>query len=218
MHSSKILRFAADKGFLVPPRTSMDIFASAANAVINLFVSEDKRKLFAHSVNRGVILPEILGQANLGYLRILALYDELDSPTLKSFNVDEFLEGVKPALAELHKVQASLQNKLNHIANEVNDDQEEEENEEENTVEKAALAAYANAHKDQRLQRLLKYSWKKEAEKNPESDEGRLMSMLTPQLFENFQVGAKMRYFMDPNVEFQDGCVEIRYVRTMCNM
>jgi hypothetical protein len=191
----------------------MDIFVSAANAVISLFGSEDKRKLFAHSVNSGVILPEILGQANLGYLRILALYDELDSPTLKSFNVDEFLEGVKPALAELHKVQASLHNKLSVIIKEVNDDQEEEENEEQ-TVEKEALAAYANASEDQRLRRLLKYSWKKKAEKDPESDEGRLMSMVTPLLFENLQVGAKMSYFMDPNVEF--GFVEIQHVRTLC--
>ena len=192
----------------------MDIFASAANAVINLFGSEDKRKLFAHSVNRGVILPEILGQANLGYLRILALYDELNSPTLKNFNVDEFLEGVKPALAEFHKVCGSLNIKVSTIANEDNDDREEEKDEK-NTVEKAALEAYANASKDPRVRRLLKYSWKKEAETNPESDEGRLMSMVTPQLFEKLQVGTKMSYLMDPNVEFQDGCVEIRYVRTI---
>jgi hypothetical protein len=211
MHSSRILRSAAEKAFLVPPRTSIDLFASAANAVINLFGSEDKRKLFANSVNSGVILPEILGQANLGYLRILALYDELDSPTLKSFNVDEFLEGVKPALAEFHHVQASLQNKVHVIAKEDNVDDQKREESEELTVEKVLLASYANAN-DDRLRRVLNYSWKKEVEKDSESDEARISSMVSAWFFESLQVGAKICYFMYPNETIQDGCVEINSV------
>jgi hypothetical protein len=222
MQSSRILRSAAEKahaqGFLLPPRTSMDILASAGNAVLNLFSSEEQRKRFATLVNSGVIAPEVLGQANLSYFRILALHDELDSPTLKEhgFDVAEFLDGVKPALEQLHEVQANLQNKLNEIAS--SSEEEEDENDDDDVLDimdKNIIPSllFPNPDTDKAVRRLLKkkHSWKEQAEKDPESYEARLIAMLSPQHLERFELASKLSFGFAP--KFQDFNVEVHNVR-----
>ena len=226
MQSSRILRSAAEKaqvqGFLLPPRTSMDIFASSCNAVLNLFSSEDQRKRFAALVNSGVIEPEVLGQANLSYFRILALHDELDSPTLKEhgFDVTEFLDGVKPALEQLHEVQANLQNKLNEIASSSDQDDENDDDDVLDMMDKNIIPSllFHNPGIDKAVRRLLKkkYSWKEQAEKDPESDEARLIAMLSPQHLERFELGSKLSYAYAP--KFNDLKVEVHNVSFTCSI
>lgn len=228
MQASRILFVAAEKqgGLLLPPRTSMTIVASAANAVLNLFSSEDQRKRFASLVNSGVISPEVLGQANLSYCRILALHDELDSPMLKeyNFNVNEFLEGVKPALEQLHEVQANLQNKLNEIATATSDDDKNDDDDDDimDLTDRNMLPSmlFPNPDTDKIVRRLLKkkHSWKEVAQKDPESDEARLIAMLSPPHLERFELASKLSfgfvpYFHDLNVQVHNVSIVLFKVR-----
>lgn len=230
MQSTRILRSAAEKaqaqGFLLPPRTSIDILASAGNAVLNLFMSEDQRKRFASLVNSGVIAPEVLGQANLAYFRILALHDELDSPTLKEhgFDVAEFLDGVKPALEQLHEVQANLQKELNEIAT-ASDSDHDDDNDDgildgaDNNMVQSVLFPDTENHKA--VKRLLKktHGWKEQAEKDPDSYEARLVAMLSPEHLERFELASKLSFVFAP--QFQDLDVKVHnvspiYLETTC--
>jgi len=220
MQTTRILRTAAEKqgGFLLPPRTSMDIVASAANAVLNLFSSEDQRKRFATQVNSNVIMPEVLGQANLSYFRILALHDELGSPTLKEhgFDVNEFLEGVKPALEQLHEVQANLQNKLSEIASSTEEEVDDGDEGIMDLTDKNMLPSmlFPNPDTDKIVRRLLKkkHSWKDLAEKDPESDESRLVAMLSPEHLTRFELASKLSFGFTP--QFHDLHVQIHNVRS----
>lgn len=214
MQSSRILRSAAEKhGFLLPPRTSIDIFASAADAFLNLLSSEDHRKKFVSSMNSGII-PEVLGQANLSYLRILALHDELDSPILKEhgFDVNEFLEGVKPALEELHEVQSNLQNKLNVIASSSEEDDDDDDAMDVSDGNMLPSMLFPNPETDKIVRRLLKkkHAWKHVAEEDPESEEARLVAMLSPQHFERFEMASKLSFGFAP--QFYDLNVQVHNV------
>lgn len=214
MQSTRILRSAADKhgGFLLPPRTSMDIFASAANAVLNLFSSEDQRKRFATSVNNKWIDPHVLSQANLSYFRILALHDELDSPILRKygFDVNEFLEGVKPALEQLHEVQVNLQNKLSEIASSPEEDDETDSDKNKTTdlqITPVPSMMFPNSsNADQVWMRLMKnkYSWKEIAKENEEADESRIIAMLSPQHLDRFEMASKLNLAFEPQFHYVD--------------
>jgi hypothetical protein len=215
MQSSRILRSAAEKpGFLLPPRTSIDIFASAADAFLNLLSSEDHRKKFVSSMNSGII-PEVLSQANLSYLRILALHDELDSPILKEhgFDVKEFLEGVKPALEELHEVQSKLQNKLKVIASSSEEDDDDDDDDMDvSDGNMLPSMLFPNPETDKIVRRLLKkkHAWKHVAEEDQESQEARLLAMLSPQHFERFEMASKLSFGFAP--QFYDLNVQVHNV------
>jgi hypothetical protein len=127
------------------------------------------------------------------------------------FNVNEFLDGVKPALEQLHEVQANLQNKLNEIA--TTDDKDNDDQDGEgimNLTDKNMLPSmlFPNPDTNKIVRRLLqkKHSWKEVAQKEPESDEARLTAMLSPQHLERFELASKLGfgfapYFYDLNVQ-----------------
>lgn len=198
MQASRILRSAAEKhgGFLLPPRTTMDVLSSAANAVLNLFSSESQRKQFTAAVNSGVIAPEVLGQANLSFCRILALHDELDSPTLKEhgFNANEFLEGVKPALEQVHEVQAQLENKLRKIAATAEEDDDDEDELDPLIQHPFTSMLLKDPNTSSAVKRLFKKtrSFQNVAEMDPESYEARLLAMFSSQHVKTFEFASKL--------------------------
>jgi len=124
MYSSRVLRSAsrssssAFDGFLIPPRSTLDVFASAGNACLALLSSQGERDSFVAACNDGVINPPVIGQANFGVPMMLALYNDLNSPLFKKhgFVVEEFVEGAGPALEKFHEVQLALQEELHDDA------------------------------------------------------------------------------------------------------
>lgn len=223
MQASRMLRSAAEKhgGFLLPRRTTMDVLASAANAVLNLFSSEIQRKRFTAAVNSGVIAPEVLGQANLSFFRILALHDELDSPTLKEygFEANEFLEGVKPALEQVHQVQAQLENELRKIASSSSDDNDNDDGDDDemDPLSQHPLSAILlnNPDTSNAVKRMFKKqnSFQQVAEKDPESNEARLVAMFSPQHFQAFELTSKIGLASSP--PFHDHSVQVHNVSTV---
>lgn len=105
---------SAFDGFLIPPRTTFGILASAGNACFTLLTRQGERDAFVAACNDGLINPPVLGQANFGMAMMLALYNDINSPLFKKheFSIDNFVEGAKPALERFHDIQISLQEDL----------------------------------------------------------------------------------------------------------
>ena len=199
----------------------MEMLASCANAVVNLFTNEGERKRFTAAVNSGVIAPEVLGQADLSFVRILALHDELNSPTLQKhgFDASQFLEGVKPALEQVHQVQAQLENKLRRIAaapNEENDEDEIDDDEGEDWLSlyasKHVLLEGSEASNDVKRLFHKKNAFEYVAKKDPDSYEARLMNMLSTWNFKAFELSSKCSFV--PTPPFQSHQIQVTNVRT----
>jgi hypothetical protein len=185
----------------------MEMLASCANAVVNLFTNENERKRFTAAVNSGVISPEVLGQANMSFVRILALYDELESETLKKhgFNAREFLEGVKPALEQVHEVQAQLENKLRIIAASPNEEDDKDE------IEDDGMDMW-RSHSSNDIKRLFrkKNGFEYVAKEDPDSYEARLIDMLSTWSFKAFEISSKCNFV--PTPPFQSHEIQVTNV------
>lgn len=227
MYASRVLRTAATaahKGFLVPPRTQWDSLSSAGNACASLFFNQDNRNDFMKLVNNGIISVPVLGQANLGWVLMLALYNDLKTPEMKKygFEAQEFLDGVKPALEQFYLVSNSMRNTLAAVEQETAVEEEtavEDDNadisfgSEEAEKEAAKLMLMTGISKDDKtLRKLVKCNWKEEAEKDSESMAARLRAMLTPEWFDMVEFGIKGTYIMDKSLVYHEGSSSVMNV------
>lgn len=114
--SRRLLASAASattqSGALLKPRTQLETI-TAAFKTLHGFIFDDKtRHSFVDAVNKGVINPYILGQADMGFFVTLALHHNLNSEPLSKyknqFQPEEFLEGSEAALENFQETLYSL--------------------------------------------------------------------------------------------------------------
>jgi hypothetical protein len=103
-------------GALLKPRTQLETI-TAAFKTLHGFIFDDKtRHSFVDAVNKGVINPYILGQADMGFFVTLALHHNLNSEPLSKyknqFQAEEFLEGSEAALESFQETLYSLDKKV----------------------------------------------------------------------------------------------------------
>lgn len=103
----------------IPPRGTWETLASAGSAGIRLFLAQDARDSFVGMCNSGVIDPEVLGKADLGWALVLSLYHDLDSDPLRrhrdDFDAKQFKEGAKPAIQNFHEAHVRAQDRILEI-------------------------------------------------------------------------------------------------------
>mmetsp|Transcript_4891 Transcript_4891/g.6714 ORF Transcript_4891/g.6714 Transcript_4891/m.6714 type:complete len:357 (-) Transcript_4891:44-1114(-) len=217
------------KGLQIQPQRTLDILKSAGSACVSL-LSQENRDNFLASLNGGIIKPEVLGQADMGMAKILALHNDLNSPLFSKhkFNVEEFTEGVKPALCRFHEVQSLLQNEVYNEKNETDSKKEQGEDEkdlmggidketEQMLMREFLALSTTNTDNDVLASKIsdavgLKRNWTKEAKEQPESLAGQLMSMLTTSHFQIVEFTAYASYLTDRHFRYVDDSVKINNV------
>lgn len=105
------------KNHRFPVRSPWDIWYAAGNAAMDLIVNPKARDEFVLFSNDGIIKPQVLSQADLGYSMTLALYHDLSSPLLQKdlFSITDFMEGIEPAIENYEEVLTSLESRdLSH--------------------------------------------------------------------------------------------------------
>lgn len=251
MYSSRVLRSIAKAtssafdGFLIPPRSTFDVFASAGSACFTLITRQKERDAFVAACNDGVINPPVLGQANFGMAMMLALYNDLNSPLFMKhgFSIEDFVAGAKPALERFHEVQVSLQEDLHSddgdgegaVADESVGEREgdgngnatdtpkgEEKSRAKFSLNKPEDASDAEAlfqalngieaiglNADGGLMRLMKRSWAKDAEANPDSLAAQLRDMVTREYFDAIELSSKTNCLLEKKLKFKAGSGEV---------
>jgi hypothetical protein len=113
--------------------------SSAFNAAISLITSHESRENFtklANLDNSGktseqenvtdnlyggcIINTNVIGQADMGFIKVLALFDELNSPLYQSskrFDIEEFMDGVGFALQQFQNVSTQHNKKVHELMN-----------------------------------------------------------------------------------------------------
>jgi hypothetical protein len=176
---------------LVKPRSQWDTLSSAFGTVVSILSSQRDRDKFVDTVNKGIINPSILGQADMGLFITLALHHDLNNDLFKKngFSIEEFMEGAEPALENFQEVLYSLDRQILpdfvkelDVITEAIEDTKVENNE--TQVEKSS--ALRTLEKLQHIEKTVKQQadWKKEAEEQPDSLYGQLYSMVSEQLLE----------------------------------
>lgn len=202
MHSTHRLLTATTARTLlrtkIPPRNPSDTWSSAFSACISFF-DQQSRNNFISTVNKGIINPPVLGQADGGFFSILALHHDLNSPLFRhsdTFDVEEFMDGVGGALENYEEVLTNLESRdftsmdggvSDNISNACDD---ETLGNDEDSVDKTAMNAkgMAAAMAAEGMGIVAKeVDWKSIAEKSPESLEGQLAEMLSEQCFNMLQ-------------------------------
>jgi|AntRauTorckE5430_2_1112549.scaffolds.fasta_scaffold24451_1 hypothetical protein len=95
---------------LLKPRSQWDTLTSAFATTLSILSSQTDRDKFVETVNKGIINPKILGQADMGFFMTLALHHDLSNDLFQDngFNVEEFMEGAEPSLERFQEVLYSL--------------------------------------------------------------------------------------------------------------
>eukprot|EP00978_Attheya_sp_CCMP212_P007396 scaffold17157_cov53-Attheya_sp.AAC.7 len=203
MLASRVLRAPAvtPLQFLIQPRSTWDIFKTGVKSLYDLTTVTGERDVFNDLVNKDVLRPQIFAQADMGVLRMLALYDDLKSPYFKKydFQADEFLSGAKLALEQYHELQMELEDvvgeqeikRMTHSKKEGDDTTVLVK---EGMVNQDLLAQFIQeADKTETAASI----WKKEAEKDPKSLASQLMGMVTPTYFDALEKTARFRQAMN---------------------
>jgi hypothetical protein len=209
MQASLVLRSAVtSKGFLIPPRTSWDLFQSAGNAILSLMSSQGSRTEFDTFLRKGTIQQDVLGRAGqpMGTAMILSLYNDLNSPVLQKYGFDtvDFLEGVKPALREFHNVHCSLINLMYEESLKTNsetDDGATKPSEEDVKKDRQAalMAAMVGLSQDPTLLRRFS-DWNQVAGEDTDSMAARLKAMVTAEFFGEMQRNAQTRLIIEESL------------------
>lgn len=155
----------------------MHNISSACNAVVTLVTSQEARDKFTSLANLNdskreiddeknnlyngcIINTNVIGQSDLGFIKVLALFDGLNSPLYdnksSSFDIKEFMDGVGYALDRFHEVGREHMKVLS---------------------EKLAEGAQGKS---------ISYNFLDIAKSDPDSLEHDLMQMTTPTYWKNF--------------------------------
>eukprot|EP00984_Skeletonema_dohrnii_P001916 scaffold646_cov131-Skeletonema_dohrnii-CCMP3373.AAC.11 len=125
--------------------------------------------------NTGIINTFVLNQSDMGFMKVMTLYQDLSSPLLEETNFDtdlevrQFLTGCSFALEQFHTIQADYLKNLEATLDTLDtpDNSEDEPNTEEDAAEKE--------------EKQFQYKFFDIAESDPESTESALTSMLSPE-------------------------------------
>jgi len=203
MLASRVLRAPAvtPLQFLIQPRSTWDIFKTGVKSLYDLTTVTGERDVFNELVSKDVLRPQIFAQADMGVLRMLALYDDLKSPYFKKydFQADEFLSGAKVALEQYHELQMELEDvvgeqEIERMTRSKKDGDDTTVLAKDGMVNQDLLAQFIQeADKSETAVSV----WKKEAEKDPESLASQLMGMVTPAHFDALEKTARFRQAMN---------------------
>lgn len=101
---------------LLPPRTVSELVAKAVGGAASLVMDQHYREAYLNYIRRGVIRDDVFFQNGsnilMGPFLVLSLLMELGQAKQAGFQVDEFLEGVRPALEQYHNVEKTLDNRV----------------------------------------------------------------------------------------------------------
>lgn len=215
MNIPNVYRKAVD-GFIIPPRSFFQMFASASKGAVSLFQEENRRD-FMNTLDKSIINESVIQQATAGPMMMLSLFHDLQNPLLKKYQFDpsQLLKGVGPALEQFHNVSGALENSLHKIP--VDEETEEtEEKEKEETSEKEDNSNINGMTKeendailntihmlqqqlsteDNRASSIFKHDWWKEAEQDSDGLAGQLSRMLTKELFDINQLSTKTAFLL----------------------
>jgi len=228
---------SAQKAMLIAPQTTWDIFRSSFNTTKSLFASEPTRQNFLETLDKNAINARVLGQANIGFWRILALYNDMNNPLFKPHGVDvsTFTEGAKLALDRFHEVQISL-HRSSHSLEQEADGNEKDKSLKEDTngsssvkteqsdddamkgeLEAVLAALGGNAGSELMDLNLFEHSWAKEAEEDPESLAAELNNMVTPQYFRMLEITSKTWLHLEKQSNYSaDIPSSIKNVSALC--
>jgi len=221
----------ARKGMLLAPQTTWDVLGSAFQTGGRLIRSQENRDHFLDVLNESkVINAQVIGQADLGFWRILGLYNDLNNPLFQKYDFDAqaFAEGAKLALERFHDVQMHIQEDM-HSDSEESDDNTKSSSAKRNDEEEAAsvegkimmqeaameaglVAALGGDSALADLENIMSRTWEKEAEENPESLVAELKGMVTPEYLKILEVSSKTNYLLEKNFNYTADNGEIKNV------
>jgi hypothetical protein len=177
---------AAGKSIL-KPRSQWDTLSSAFATTLSILSSQSDRDHFVETVNKGIINPSIIGQADFGFFMTLALHHDLEKFKSYDFDVEEFVETAEPALERFQEVLYSLDNEvLPEFANEVSEMAKKQDGEVPPSVTNVQdLAEAMDTMQD--IEKTLgeQAVWKEKAEEDPDSLYGQLHAMVSEQLLDS---------------------------------
>lgn len=148
----------------------MHNLSSAFNAAVTLISSQEARDKFvalgnfkdenteSDSLYGSIINTNVIGQSDMGFVKVLALFDGLNSPLYEGtqFNVTDFMDGASFAVERFHEVGRAHMN---------------------------VVTSKMEAAGEEKLE----YDFLETAKSNPESLEHDLMEMTTPVYWKGFQ-------------------------------
>ena len=227
----------ARKGMLLAPQTTWDVLGSAFQTCGRLIGSQEVRDHFLDVMNDGkVINAQVVGQADLGFWRILGLYNDLNNPLFRKYDFDAqaFQEGARLALERFHDVQMRIQEDMHNETEESNDsntpiDDTQAKNEDEEAVsaegklmmqeaamEAGLVAALGGDSALADLDKIMKRTWEQEAEEKPESLVAELKGMVTPEYLKILEVSSKTNYLLEKQFNYTADSGEIKNVSRLC--
>lgn len=199
MRATRKLLDAASSTYksLLKPRSQWDTLTSAFATTLSILSSQTDRDKFVETVNKGIINPGILGQADMGFFMTLALHHDLSNDLFldNGFNVEEFMEAAEPSLERFQEVLYSLdRNVLPGFTKGLKEALEKDgdgghEDEGAKTEVKTVTDikdSEATMEKVQGIETAMQgeANWKKKAEENPETLYGQLYGMVSEQLMD----------------------------------
>ena len=226
----------ARKGMLLAPQTTWDVLGSAFQTCGRLIGSQEVRDHFLDVMNDGkVINAQVVGQADLGFWRILGLYNDLNNPLFRKYDFDAqaFQEGAKLALERFHDVQMRIQEDMHNETEESsdsnpnndiaesslakNDDEEAASAEgklmmQEAAIEAGLVAALGGDSAFADLEKIMKRTWEKDAGEKPESLVAELKGMVTPEYLKILEVSSKTNYLLEKQFNYTADSGEIKNV------
>jgi len=213
------------------PQTTWDILGSAFKACWKLIGSQTERDAFLAVMNtNSPINAQVIGQADIGFWRILALYNDINNPLFEQHSIDfeEFTEGTKLALDRFHDVQMCVQEGLHDMVASNNDsdnksDESKSKDEDavndegkimmkEAAIEAGLVAALGGDSAVIDLENIMAKTWSKEAEDHPESAVAELKDMVTPEFFKILEVSSKTNYLLEKRFNYTADSGEVQNV------
>ena len=175
---------------LLKPRSQWDTLSSAFATSVSILSSQTDRDNFVETVNKGIINPAVLGQADMGFFMTLALHHDLNNDLFKKtgFNAEDFMVGAEPALERFQEVLYSLDRSV--LPEFTKGLKKAMEADEDDTIEVKAVTdikdLIATTEKLKGLETAMEEQadWKKKGKEDPESLYGQLYGMVSEQLMD----------------------------------
>jgi hypothetical protein len=175
---------------LLKPRSQWDTLSSAFATSVSILSSQTDRDNFVETVNKGIINPAVLGQADMGFFMTLALHHDLNNDLFKKtgFNAEDFMVGAEPALERFQEVLYSLDRSV--LPEFTKGLKKAMEADEDDTIEVKTVTdikdLIATTEKLKGLETAMEEQadWKKKGKEDPESLYGQLYGMVSEQLMD----------------------------------
>jgi len=181
---------------LLPAPSFVETFLAAMQGAWAQVVDQESRDTYEAATKKNVIKDTVLQNAQNGNMLTFALFHNIyQCPLWKEskFDIQEFVEGVGPALENFHDV-------LGRLRNQIAETEEEDKKQLKDNLKKSDedLAVSKGNPTDLNETLFGMNRWKKEADEDPESLASQLAKMTTPVCFDAFYYTSKLEVFARP--------------------